>query len=712
MIGGRRVPMKCTSLLALLAVTLVLSGFAASRQDLSEVFYRAVHLQDVKGDLEAAIPLFERVVTESKDPALAARAQLRIGMCYEKLGLARAQQAYQKVIDRFPRQSEEVATARARIAVLNQSAALSSAQAAGAIATRQVWTDTPGGVFLGAPSPDGKYVTFIDWGSGNLAIRDLKAERDSPLTSEGSLESPEQLAEYSIWSPDGKQVGYAWWRGSKIELRIVPLDDRKPRVLLRNDDATWIGPQDWSPDGRQILANISWKWGPDQLSLVSVADGSVRSLERDSRTAKFSPDGRFVVYERASGTDAAGDLFVVAVAGGEEHTLVKHPADDTLVGWSPDGKWVLFCSDRAGILGLWMLPVTEGRPAGEPRLVKAGIGRICPLGLARDGSFYYADVKVASDIYVARVDLPSGKVVTPPAKAIQRFEGSNMNPEYSPDGRHLAFVSKRGGMVFPTNRGNALCVLPLAGGSERVFFEEFSRLGIRYIAGPRWAPDSRSILIAGWGSGNAKYRVDVETGKIELVAELPAGVRLRHHAWARDGRGFFYVRQDTKKDSCEIVYRALPSGDERVLHLGPAAEDYMIATSPDGRWLSFMNRGPNGVLRTMPTSGGTAREVYRFAGRMCWGPEWTPDGQSMLVTCRQPAKSSWTLCRIPAEGGAIQDLGLEAEISGKISLHPDGQRIAFAVQEEPDGASDVWVMNNFLPAAKPKPEASAQKIRK
>jgi hypothetical protein len=73
------------------AVILVLTGFVAARQDLSEVFYKAVHLQDVKGDLEAALPLFEKVVGESKDPSLAAKAQLRIGMCYEKLGVEGAQ---------------------------------------------------------------------------------------------------------------------------------------------------------------------------------------------------------------------------------------------------------------------------------------------------------------------------------------------------------------------------------------------------------------------------------------------------------------------------------------------------------------------------------------------------------------------------------------------------------------------------------------------
>jgi Tol biopolymer transport system component len=55
------------------------------------------------------------------------------------------------------------------------------------------------------------------------------------------------------------------------------------------------------------------------------------------------------------------------------------------------------------------------------------------------------------------------------------------------------------------------------------------------------------------------------------------------------------------------------------------------------------------------------------------------------------------LCRIPAEGGAIHELPLEAKFSGKVSLHPDGQRVAFGVTTTPDTASDVWVMSNFLP---------------
>ena len=674
------------------AVILVLTGIAAARQDLSDVFYKAVHLQDVKGDLEAAIPLFEQVVAGSKDPSLAAKAQLRIGMCYEKLGLTRAEQAYQKVIDRYPQQSQEVTAARARLAALNQ-------PLAAAAVTRQVWTNAPGGVYMGAPSPDGRYIAYLDFDTGNLAVRDLKTDTNSPLTTEGSWDQPEQFAEYSRWSPDSKQVVYAWWRGSEIDLRIVSMDERRTRVLYQNDQVTWLGPQDWSPDGRHVLAAVSREFGRDQLGLISVADGSVRWFQTDAGAARFSPDGRFIVYQRPSEDGTGGDLFVMAVDGSRDDTLVKHPADEALVGWSPDGNWVLFCSDRTGTRGLWMLPVKDGKPAGEPRLVKSSIGRIKSLGVARDSSFYYADVKEATDIYEARMDFSSGKVLTPPTKAVQRFEGANQNPAYSPDGRSLAFVSKRGQMVFPTNRGNALCVQSLASGSERLFFEEFRGLGVRYIAGGQWAPDSRSILVGGWGSKNGIYNVEIETGRVRLVVESPAGTSLAGCEWARDGRGVFYVRRDSRKDSCQILYRDLETGDERQLHVGPSRDNYRIATSPDGRWLSFMNLGSNGVLSTMPTSGGAPREIYRFGQRTCNGPQWTRDGRSIIVSCEEPGKATRVLCRIPAEGGTIQELGLEAPIWDRVSLHPDGQRIVYTVQQAPDTASDVWVMENFLPKA-------------
>ena len=70
-------------------------------------FQRALRAERSEGDLEKAISLYDRVVTEADDQSLAARAQLRIGMCYEKLGSKEAREAYQRVIQAYPDQQQE-----------------------------------------------------------------------------------------------------------------------------------------------------------------------------------------------------------------------------------------------------------------------------------------------------------------------------------------------------------------------------------------------------------------------------------------------------------------------------------------------------------------------------------------------------------------------------------------------------------------------------
>ena len=121
---------------------------------------------------------------------------------------------------------------------------LGEVAAADGIAVRQVWTGADG-VFANAPSPDGKHMTYIDWESGNLAVRDLKAETSRLLTNEGTWEEPSQIAYTSRWSPDGKQLVYLWQRGSESQLRILAVNDPKPQVLFRHDsDGARVEPQD------------------------------------------------------------------------------------------------------------------------------------------------------------------------------------------------------------------------------------------------------------------------------------------------------------------------------------------------------------------------------------------------------------------------------------------------------------------------------------
>ena len=81
----------------------------------------ALHQDEVEGNLEAAIATYEKILTEhSAKRTLAARAQLHIGICYEKLGQPEAREAYERVLRNYAEQAEQVNEARTRLAALAQ----------------------------------------------------------------------------------------------------------------------------------------------------------------------------------------------------------------------------------------------------------------------------------------------------------------------------------------------------------------------------------------------------------------------------------------------------------------------------------------------------------------------------------------------------------------------------------------------------------------
>ena len=87
----------------------------------------------------------------------------------------------------------------------------------------------------GAPSADGRYLSFTNWEHGNLAVYDCVTGEERDLTDEGTWDGPDQWAAHSVWSPDGKQIAYAWYNVDHWELRIVGFDGSEPRILYCNE---------------------------------------------------------------------------------------------------------------------------------------------------------------------------------------------------------------------------------------------------------------------------------------------------------------------------------------------------------------------------------------------------------------------------------------------------------------------------------------------
>lgn len=703
--------------LPVMLLAALLIGFTAAGQKNNEaevLLQAAAQKATVEGNLQEAIRLCQQILTEHPDnrPA-AAKALIQIGECYEKLGKEEALKAYERVLSEYADQSEQVQLARSRLAALAGSGPTTL--------TTRMLDNPPADAPKGAPSPDGRYLSFWDWRTGNLAVRDLQSGKDRTITTEGNSWGENvpvfQEAGVSTWSPDGKQIAYVWnissgaqYADFAVELRVVGLDGGKPRVLSRYDDVEALGSLDWSADGKQIVALIR-KSRAQQLAIISVADGSTRILADIKEriiyptTIRFSPDGRYAAYESTlDNTFPERDIFLISIGTGQVTPLIQHPADDYLLGWSQDGRWIALASDRTGTLGLWVAGISGARTEGEPRLLKAGIAPILPLGLTREGALYYGVVRAAEDIYVADLDPKTGKVNGPPRKVVERFEGGNFQPSYSPDGKFLAYASRRGNSPYPTNVGNALCIRSIDTGQERVFYREILKLGLQGVLGPKWYPGGLHIV---FGSSRGVYRIDLKTSEITHIYSTgpdEVGMDLQ----VSPGGEVFLARGYRKKDFSQMVVRNMETGEEQEIYRFPRFElRIRIAVSSDGRWLAFLNNGQDTVrtLRIIPAVGGTARDIWDFGKVEPGAPSqdlaWSHDGRYILFNEPNTIDTARDLWRIPVEGGVPEKMGLQKSGGIRpITVRPDGRQLAFASRGAPSTASEIWVIENFLPEPK------------
>jgi Tol biopolymer transport system component len=678
----------------------------------------ALHQEEVEGNLEAAIATYKKLLAAYPDNRpLAARALLQMGKCYERLGKDEARKAYERLVKDYADQSEAATQARVRLTALAKAAPVSQEPS---LSFRKVRSLPDMGNTEGSPSPDGRYVSLTDWETGDLAILDIETGKSRRLTNKGPWEKSDEFAMFSRWSPDGRQIAFDWWDGKSMDLRVVSVEGGAPRTLLDNQNEEWLQVYDWSPDDRQILAFLEDKDGACRIVRFDAADGSAKTVKtfegatRFPGTMRFSPDGRYIAYDQPQGKDALeNDIFLISSEGGAEIPLVKHPAHDQLLGWPPGGGGILFASDRGGALDIWYLRISEGQPLEAPAFVKGGMEEIVPLGFAKSGSFYYTQGRTALDIFLAVMDRQSGKVSGSPERLIRRFEGLNSWPEFSPDGKSLAYVSTRSRTFQGSLKPNLVCIRSLETGEERLFTTPFRRL-----AGTRWSPDGRFLYLAAWDdSGMGIYRTDVETGSMTPVVRDEGPQPFHSHVISADGRSLIYSR-GTARTPAEgfhrIVSRDLASGKEKDLFVGEAGRQrFIIALSPDGKNLAFINQDKKITLRVLPLEGGPARELLtrEESGSYYTPLAWTADGKSVLFT-KAPSARLRTLWRVSADGGKAQDLGLTMASFENLSVHPDGLRLAFTSLGYEATSPSIWVMENFVPPAPLAPKSTTMATRR
>jgi len=169
--------------LSVMLLAVLLIGFPAAGQKNNEadiLLQAAAQKATVEGNLQEAIRLCRQILAEYPDNRpVAARALLQMGQCYEKLGNDEARRAYERLVRDYADHSEQAKVARARLAAL-------AGPGPTTLTTRRLENPPADVPFMGAISPDGRYLSFWAGRTGDLAVRDLQTGNERRLTNEGT----------------------------------------------------------------------------------------------------------------------------------------------------------------------------------------------------------------------------------------------------------------------------------------------------------------------------------------------------------------------------------------------------------------------------------------------------------------------------------------------------------------------------------------------
>ena len=674
-----------TMLALVSAVLLLAAGPAAQKTDSAQALLRtAADKAVVEGDLDAAIKQYQTILDKFKtDRAVVATALVHMAECYQKLGDAEAQKIYERVAREFADQVESAATARTRLAALarsNTSDARAGGEQAGVIVQELPldWSQTY------ALSPDGTKVAYT---KRNLVVRDLGSGQERPVTDlkTGS-------ATYPVWSPDGKKIVYTDWQGNywKYEMHIVSLGTGEDQHREINGFA-----RDWSKDGRFILYDEGEFEKPRwTLNLLPVEGGPIRQIMNEDASKRgsyprLSPDGKYVAYFLPN--DRGVNLFLAPVEGGEPIRMTEGSADDASPIWAPDGKMLLFVSNRN--LGRWDLfgmRLLDGKPSGEPFTIKPDVGRVQLFDLTENGRLLLARYELRSHIYVTDIDPDSGEAVGEAVRLTRDSAFDHTSPAWSRDGLQIVYEF-----------GGNLHVMSAEGQNAR----ELGRVDSTLIHTYAWAPDNDHIYFGDRrsGTGAGIYSISASTKEVKPVLRDPEIVG--HVDVSPDGKHVAFLKGLQTQQNWHIYIADIDGKNLRQLTFETTAKVAYPAWSPDGKQLAFNKYGAGDHKTSLwVLNVDTGRPTQVFEGMTSehafWDPSWSPDGKRIVW---------WSLDGTP-DGRELRFMGLSPGEKPKAirpnlasrtkvpmtrpKWSPDGKKLVFVAGTP---INQVLLMDNFLP---------------
>jgi Tol biopolymer transport system component/imidazolonepropionase-like amidohydrolase len=435
------------------------------------------------------------------------------------------------------------------------------------------------------------------------------------------------------------------------ELPIKPTET----IEFTTDEGTWMS-LDVSPDGQTIVFDLL-----GDIYTLPISGGQARriigGMSFESQP-QFSPDGKKIVF--LSDRSGAENVWLANADGSDAKPVTKGRNQMFCSPtWTPDGNYIVVsrATEAIGTFSLWMYHIEGGTgvligppepPLPEPGSQEPARPRQNKLGavVSPDGRFIYYSVRTGAFTYNAM--FPLWQIVrfdreTGETTTITNAQGSAMRPVLSPDGRSLVYATR-----YET--GTGLRLRDVETGEERWLVypvtrdDQESRATRDTMPGYDFLPDGKSLVVP---IGGKIHRVDVETGRTTLIP-FTATVQ------AEIGpRVYFQYRVDDR-----------PTVRARLIR--------WPKVSPDGQRLAFTAFNK---IWVMDLPGGTPRRLTQSSvGEFM--PAWSPDGRYIsFVTW---SSNGGHIVRAAVDGSSPpEQLTRRAAYYSSPVYSPDGSKIVF-----------------------------------
>jgi Tol biopolymer transport system component len=526
-------------------------------------------------------------------------------------------------------------------------------------------------------SPDGSKVAFV-WNGEKEDNFDIYVKRIGAPGPPMRLTADPAREGYPAWSPDDRWIAFMRAEQGKVAIILIsPLGgpERKLTEIAGASRFSWTPDAKWLAFGAQDLPQ-----GNSSIWAIDVDSGERRRLTRfvtqsagseapfGDSSPSISPDGSALAFSRQV-AHWVYELYVQHLTRdlrlkGEPARVTdrRYPYVDG-IAWTANSREIVYAAGSIGSRSLWRVPVSGGR--APERLTYAQRSAVGPAIASSPPRLVYSWNLLNGNIW--RLDLRTGE-----RKMLISSTYIQQVPQYSPDGRKIAFQSNRSGNyeVWTCNADGSNCL--------QITFFDGPQGGW-----PRWSPDSRSLSFDFNAEGHPQvFVVAADGGKPRPITHSPANDVLS--SWSHDGLWIYFA---SDRSGQYQIWKAPKDGGEPVQVTRSGG--YTSSESPDGRYIYYTKFSPQsgyyqpGLFR-MPAQGGEETQVLE-------GPVAISFGVTSKGVYFQP--NAKTIRFLDAATGKTSTIAELDKPGGNIAVSPDD---AYVVWSQTDRTSqDLMLVEGF-----------------